>query len=140
MLNNQEIINNWETIKDLIYLIDNEKVTIDNTVKFAYIFQNQFLVSNLKCLNKIINFIKNTGISKNELVSIVEKGNISQIREKINILQEKLSKKEQEINSKENEINTTNKQLRKLESQVQQFRDEAKKIRNELDYFLEARK
>jgi chromosome segregation ATPase len=92
--------------------------SIQEISEFAIIFQNNFLISNIENIGKIIGFVEATEISIDEIISVIQDGNIQSINQKYQSLRNSILEKENEIQNRVKHISQLNQEIKNLNQEI----------------------
>lgn len=62
LFKNDDIISNWEIISEFVKVVDRKSFTISEIARYSFIFQNNFIISNIENIYKIVIFIEQNKI------------------------------------------------------------------------------
>lgn len=129
LLESDEITSNWQKISEFVKVVDQKSFTINEIAKYSFIFQNNFILSNVENIYKIVIFLDQNKISINQIVSSINNGEIESIKNKVEFLENSIHEKQREINDKQSEIKS-------LEKILQNLNEERQILQAELNEFL----
>jgi SMC interacting uncharacterized protein involved in chromosome segregation len=90
----------------------------DIIIKFAELFQNNFLVRHLEEIGKTLQFLDETKITRDEALEMIESGMINSCRDRIISLNNSIYQKEIDIENKKIDIENKKSELKRLLSEL----------------------